>query len=159
MTTLPIQLILGLLFCVLFVLLLLRVTHAPRAADLAGFDPDSIDLDIALDAEIQEAIAAGATIEAIKLYRELTGCGLREAKSAIDYVALHGEALRRAKRKREADSPFDAGVREMLRAGRRDDALRAYQAFTGADAADAEDEVARIEWEERTRRSMGGRGG
>ena len=35
---------------------------------------------------ISEAIFAGRTIEAIKLYREYTGCGLAEAKQFIDAV-------------------------------------------------------------------------
>lgn len=34
--------------------------------------------------EIDQEVARGRTIEAIKLYREATGSGLREAKSAID---------------------------------------------------------------------------
>jgi ribosomal protein L7/L12 len=34
--------------------------------------------------QIQEALRRGNKIEAIKLYRELTGVGLAEAKDAID---------------------------------------------------------------------------
>ena len=34
--------------------------------------------------QIQEALRRGNKIEAIKLYRELTGVGLAEAKQAID---------------------------------------------------------------------------
>ncbi|MFN8385775.1 MAG: ribosomal protein L7/L12 [Anaerolineales bacterium] len=35
-------------------------------------------------ARVQEALRRGDKIEAIKLYRELTGAGLAEAKDAID---------------------------------------------------------------------------
>jgi ribosomal protein L7/L12 len=37
-----------------------------------------------IPSEILAMVAAGNKIGAIKLYRELTGCGLREAKNAID---------------------------------------------------------------------------
>jgi len=35
-------------------------------------------------AQVQDALRRGNKIEAIKLYRELTGAGLAEAKDAID---------------------------------------------------------------------------
>jgi ribosomal protein L7/L12 len=37
-----------------------------------------------LSPQIQEALRRGNKIEAIKIYRELTGAGLAEAKQAID---------------------------------------------------------------------------
>lgn len=40
--------------------------------------------DPALDPQIQEALRRGNKIEAIKIYRELTGVGLAEAKQAIE---------------------------------------------------------------------------
>jgi ribosomal protein L7/L12 len=46
------------------------------AAEMAG-DADS-------DAQVQQLIADGKTIEAIKRYRELTGLGLAEAKKAVE---------------------------------------------------------------------------
>jgi ribosomal protein L7/L12 len=45
-----------------------------------GTGATSVDVDTA----IQNAIRAGQKIEAIKLYREKTGLGLKEAKDAID---------------------------------------------------------------------------
>ena len=47
------------------------------ASDRAPADPMS-------DPRIAELVGKGQKIEAIKLYRELTGAGLAEAKSAID---------------------------------------------------------------------------
>jgi ribosomal protein L7/L12 len=44
-------------------------------------DPNS---DPAFAPQVQEALQRGNKIEAIKLYRELTGVGLAEAKQAID---------------------------------------------------------------------------
>lgn len=34
--------------------------------------------------DVRDALASGQKIEAIKLYREATGCGLREAKEAVE---------------------------------------------------------------------------
>lgn len=36
--------------------------------------------------KIQEALQRGNKIEAIKIYRELTGLGLAEAKQAVDHL-------------------------------------------------------------------------
>jgi ribosomal protein L7/L12 len=46
-------------------------------------DPNS---DPALSPQIQDALRRGDKIEAIKLYRKLTGVGLAEAKIVIDRV-------------------------------------------------------------------------
>ena len=46
-------------------------------AEDANFDP-------ALAPQIQDALRRGNKIEAIKIYRELTGVGLAEAKQVID---------------------------------------------------------------------------
>lgn len=44
----------------------------------------------AADPRIIEALRSGNQIQAVKLYRELTGAGLAEAKNAIDDLArLH----------------------------------------------------------------------
>ncbi|HSB00229.1 MAG TPA: ribosomal protein L7/L12 [Anaerolineales bacterium] len=42
------------------------------------------DSDPTLSPQIQEALRRGNKIEAIKIYRELTGVGLAEAKLAVD---------------------------------------------------------------------------
>jgi len=42
---------------------------------------------------VRAALASGHTIEAIKLYREVTGCGLAEAKSAVDQMAKESHDL------------------------------------------------------------------
>ena len=51
-----------------------------------GASPDN-----ALERQIIEFIRAGGVIEAVKLYRERTGLGLKEAKDAVDNLRrLHG---------------------------------------------------------------------
>lgn len=58
-----------------------RLKFLYRRLNIEYADPNS---DPALSPQIQEALRRGNKIEAIKLYRELTGVGLAEAKSAID---------------------------------------------------------------------------
>ena len=52
-----------------------------RRLNINYADPNS---DPALAPQIQEALRRGNKIEAIKIYRELTGVGLAEAKDAIE---------------------------------------------------------------------------
>ncbi len=53
------------------------LTHAPLS-------PPPTQLDDAAWRQLRALVARGQKIQAIKLYRELTGVGLREAKDAID---------------------------------------------------------------------------
>jgi ribosomal protein L7/L12 len=57
-----------------------------EAQEASGFtfDGNPASVDAANDPRIAELISSGNKIAAIKLYRELTGAGLAEAKSAID---------------------------------------------------------------------------
>lgn len=52
-----------------------------RKLNIDYIDPNS---DPALAPQVQEALRRGNKIEAIKIYRELTGVGLAEAKQAIE---------------------------------------------------------------------------
>lgn len=52
-----------------------------RRLNIDYADPTS---DPALAPQVQEALRRGNKIEAIKIYRELTGVGLAEAKQVID---------------------------------------------------------------------------
>lgn len=51
----------------------------PKAPTQATLDVD--------DAEVRSLVAQGRNIDAIKRVRELTGCGLREAKDYVDRLA------------------------------------------------------------------------
>ncbi|HET9915225.1 MAG TPA: ribosomal protein L7/L12 [Anaerolineales bacterium] len=54
-----------------------------RRLNIDYADPNA---DPALSPQIQEALRRGNKIEAIKIYRELTGVGLAEAKQVIDGI-------------------------------------------------------------------------
>jgi ribosomal protein L7/L12 len=58
-----------------------RLNFLYRRLNIEYTDPNS---DPTLSPQIQEALRRGNKIEAIKIYRELTGVGLAEAKRVID---------------------------------------------------------------------------
>jgi ribosomal protein L7/L12 len=58
-----------------------RLKFIYRRLNIEYVDPNS---DPVLSHQVQEALRRGNKIEAIKIYRELTGTGLAEAKDAID---------------------------------------------------------------------------
>jgi hypothetical protein len=58
-----------------------RLKFLYRRFNIDYADPNA---DPALSPQIQAALRRGNKIEAVKLYRELTGVGLAEAKQAID---------------------------------------------------------------------------
>ena len=58
-----------------------RLKFIYRRLNIEYADPSSNPV---LSPQVQEALRRGNKIEAIKIYRELTGTGLAEAKQAID---------------------------------------------------------------------------
>ena len=58
-----------------------RLKFIYRRLNIEYADPSS---DPVLSPQIQDALRRGNKIEAIKIYRELTGVGLAEAKNVID---------------------------------------------------------------------------
>ena len=58
-----------------------RLKFLYRRLNIEYADPNS---DPVISPQIQDALRRGNKIEAIKIYRELTGVGLAEAKQAID---------------------------------------------------------------------------
>ena len=58
-----------------------RLKFIYRKLNIDYVDPNS---DPALSPQVQEALRRGNKIDAIKIYREMTGTGLAEAKTVID---------------------------------------------------------------------------
>jgi ribosomal protein L7/L12 len=58
-----------------------KLQFLDRRLNIDYLDPNS---DPALAPQVQDALRRGNKIEAIKIYRELTGVGLAEARQAID---------------------------------------------------------------------------
>ncbi|MBC8100540.1 MAG: hypothetical protein H7Y11_13945 [Armatimonadetes bacterium] len=146
--------VIALLLCTFMTLFILWSTQSTRQSVPTGYDPANIDVDVAYDPEIQQAIADGQKVAAIKLYRDLTATSLSESKAAIEFLIAYPEVDLRLKpddakpKNNLRESPLDAGIRNLVRQGRKWEAVQAYRDFTGAELNDATAEIERLEWEE-----------
>jgi len=86
-----------------------------------------------VDAAIQKAIRAGNKLEAIKLYREKTGLGLKEAKDAIDAMSGARAAPPSPAAYVNADEAIDAALRndQLIQA------IKLFREKTGLGLAEA----------------------
>jgi ribosomal protein L7/L12 len=95
-----------------------------------------------LDA-IRRRIAGQTKSLAIKLYRQSTGAGPAEAKTAVERIQA-GRMPAKAEAKALALPPVGAEARaigEALRAGNRIEAIRLYRAATGLGLKEAKDAI------------------
>lgn len=113
----------------------------------------------ALNSEIERQLLQGNKILAIKLYREQTGVGLREAKEAVEHMAnevhLRGpsfalsaevdtEALRSVFSQSAAFSPGE-DVRGLVLEGKKIQAIKLYREQTGVGLREAKEAVEQLE--------------
>jgi ribosomal protein L7/L12 len=113
--------------------------EAKEAVDrLGGRSDSSLADDLAFAFELDELLARGLKIQAIKRYRERTGFGLKEAKDAVE--AIEREQLRGAGPP-EADQRFRAELVDLLRQGQKIEAIKRYRARTGVGLKAAKDAV------------------
>lgn len=63
------------------------VSHGSFATSSTGFDLNSVVGQAARIKEVVELVRAGNKIEAVKLYREITGMDLKESNDAVDAIA------------------------------------------------------------------------
>jgi ribosomal protein L7/L12 len=139
-----------------------------KASDVSSnIPPVSLDPQaVASDPEFLDHLQNDRKINAIKRYRELTGVGLKEAKDSVEYFEAHPEALVDIVDKRTnrlsveggSGTPFDAGIRELIKQNKSHEAIKVYQDFTGASLSEAAIEIERLTWEieEQDKRSSGG---
>jgi len=90
-----------------------------------------------LDGRVLALLRDGQKIEAIKLYRTMTGAGLKEAKDAVEAIE-RGESPPSV---RSASIVDDADILELLRAGQKIRAIKLYREKTGAHLAEAKNAV------------------
>lgn len=101
--------------------------------------------------EVKRKVLAGDKIGAIKLYRELTGVGLAEAKSAVEQMLtqLRGfESAEIALPKSSSDTALptsNAAINEAIFAGKKIVAIKLYREQTKAGLAEAKRAVEEIE--------------
>lgn len=107
-----------------------------RLDRLNGIQPHSsepvLDADALTEPLIEDAIAQGNKIVAIKYYRELTGVGLKEAKDAIEACIANPELFIEKKKKPLMDAQ-DAGLRDLIAGGEIEQAAEVYRQFAGVD--------------------------
>jgi ribosomal protein L7/L12 len=110
-------------------------TPAPGLADPQ--DPDS-----ASRAALLALVQAGKKIDAIKLYRQWTGLGLKEAKDAIE--ALEAEHPVQFSSATSLLSTRLSSVHAAVQAGDKIEAIRLYREVTGSSLAEAKAAVEKM---------------
>jgi ribosomal protein L7/L12 len=105
---------------------------------MSSLSPDQVQ-------KIHEYIHNQQLIHAIKLYREVTGVGLAEAKEAIEAMA-RGEAVKPPSGSMDYDNPIlEAKIQSLLANGQKIEAVKIYREEYGVGLKEAKDAVDRIE--------------
>lgn len=94
------------------------------------------------EAAIRREITAGRKINAIKLYRDSSGLGLKESK---DFVEALAAAMKSAPLSPADLASSNDRIPELVRAGNKIAAIRDYRAATGASLLDAKTYVEQLE--------------
>lgn len=138
----------SMIFMALIITVILALIFVPAmlnsTAQLPANIAEQIDWLAIKDDELQSYLP-DKKINAIKRYRDLTGCGLKEAKQAIEYVSANPDA-KKGKRGLSANTE-GAGVKDLLLEGRVDEAVQVYSAFMGVDEFTARDAINDLERE------------
>ena len=85
MNTIVVFCLVGLAFSVGFIVG--RQSASPKATTQAMYHHDANTLTVANRQEILDLLRQGEKIQAIKIYRSMTQCGLKDAKEAIEQLA------------------------------------------------------------------------
>lgn len=97
------------------------------------------------NASVQDLLREGKKLEAIKLYREQSGLGLKEAKDAVDAMELGGfSAPPPLVSKRTITSEMavdDAELRGHVTGGRIIEAIKRYRELTGLGLKESKDAI------------------
>jgi len=107
-------------------------------------DPDATSK---LPPGVLDLVRRGRKIEAIKLLRETTGLGLKEAKDVVDALQVSGGADSETVGNRTVHSDPDAasnlppGVLDAVRRGRKIEAIKLLRETTGVGLKEAKDVV------------------
>ncbi|MCY3019047.1 MAG: ribosomal protein L7/L12 [Planctomycetota bacterium] len=98
---------------------------------------------------IRAALADGRKIEAIKLYREFAGVGLKEAKDAVERLEAEPDSGPPTDLPASTRIPEDGWslIRAALADGRKIEAIKLYREFTGVGLKEAKDAVGKLEKE------------
>jgi ribosomal protein L7/L12 len=147
MATSPLLLILGagvaFLVVIVFVVVLL-VALDKKNAPIAQEDPPRPAAVPAKGGDylavVRDLMRKGNKIEAIKVYREATGLGLAESKSAVEAMHFH-EPVAPVATAAPASSASMAQVEELVRQGQLINAIKVYRELTGLGLKESKDAV------------------
>jgi ribosomal protein L7/L12 len=92
------------------------------------------------DADIALLLQQGRKIEAIRLYRERTGVGLKEAKDAVEAMGIGQEPPA----VKAMDSSWESETVSLLERGQKIQAIKLYRERTGVGLREAKDAVERV---------------
>ena len=105
---------------------------------MPGLQPDHVQ-------KIHKLLHDNQMIQAIQLYRQVTGVSLAEAKEAVEEMALD-EAGKPPSGKRDYDDPvMESKIKSLLAKGKKVDAVKIYREEYGIGLKQAKDAVDRIE--------------
>jgi ribosomal protein L7/L12 len=103
--------------------------------------------------QIREFINANQLIYAIKLYREITGVGLAEAKSAVEAMA-RGESVNIPKPQTQSDNPLlENRIKKLLIKRNKIEAIKIYREAHRVGLKEAKDVIDQMEASMRHERS------
>ncbi|MBP7692111.1 MAG: ribosomal protein L7/L12, partial [Anaerolineales bacterium] len=97
--------------------------------------------------ELARLVQAGQKIEAIKLYRQLTGAGLKEAKDSVEQLAA-GQLVQVSQviiQETVTGRPDMAEIRRLLLAGKKIEAIKLYRQATGLGLKESKDVIETFE--------------
>lgn len=105
---------------------------------MSGLSPDQVQ-------KIHEFIHNRQKVNAVKLYREITGASLAEAKQAVEEMA-HDEFVKPPSGTMDYDNPvLEARIKSLLAGRRKIDAVKIYREEYRVGLKEAKDAVDRIE--------------
>ena len=96
--------------------------------------------------QIKDLIESKNLIAAIKLYREMTGAGLAEAKQVVETMARGGSTMPSSEMQQSADPIMDAKIRSLLSQRQKIEAVKIYREEYGVSLKEAKDYVDQIEY-------------
>ena len=109
-------------------------------AELPGRSGPAMPIDDDLEERVRSLMDEGQKIEAIKLYRERTGAGLKDSKDAVEAIG-RGEG----RPSRQDDRGFQEEVVSLLEQGQKIGAIKLYRERTGVGLKEAKDAVEAIQ--------------
>jgi len=110
-------------------------------ADLPEPAGPAMRVDDDLEERVRSLMDKGQIIEAIKLYRERTGAGLKDSKDAVEAIG-RGQGPPG----RQDDRDFQDELVSLLERGQKIGAIKLYRERTGAGLKEAKDAVEAIQW-------------